>query len=750
MYRNIPAEMRAYKQFVCWRYEKTDTGKDTKLPICPQTGRLASVTDPSTWSTFDEACAAAPKYSGIGFVLTDSDPYACLDLDDTHGDKEAEARQILIYQEFASYAERSPSGAGCHVWIKGRIECGRRRSFVEVYSAGRYLAMTGNVINAAPIEERQKLLALLWAQMGGFQPTIYDGNGPEKEKDEEIIKRALAASNGEKFQTLLSGEWNGNYLSQSEADFAFVDIIAFYTQNADQIARIFRASILGQRAKAKRNDYVSYMIHKSFDKMLPPIDLDGIRNQLNAQIARIQYVPDLEACANPIAPDSTYPCPSGLLGEIARFIYDSAPRQVPEVALAGALGLMAGICGRSYNISGTGLNQYILLLAGTGIGKSAMATGIDKLLAAVAKTVPSVTDFIGPGEIASSQALSKYFDKKSASFVSIVGEYGLFLKQLTAFNAPSNLVGLRKILLAIYSESGEGKVLRPIIYSDHDKNSKEVISPAFSLLGETTPERYFELLDEKMIQDGFLPRFVTINYKGNRPYLNEGHEKVQPSASLISNVAALASNSLLLNNSKQVVVIQYDDYSRKTLYDFERYCTDEINAHRGDLVGAELWNRAHLKVLKIAGLIAAGCNPYHPCLDQCAVDWAIKLICEDVRAMSDKFLKGEIGNGSAETKQVEKLKSIIRNFAVKAWSEIKPYGVLNEKMHSEKILPYKYLNKRLANDSAFSRDKMGAKNALVRTLETLKNCGDIEEIPQGQIKSIYGPIGKCFAIIRID
>jgi len=53
------------------------------------------------------------------------------------------------------------------------------------------------------------------------------------------------------------------------------------------------------------------------------------------------------------------------LGEIAHFIYNAAPRQVEEVAIAGAIGLLSGICGRSYNVSGTGLNQYILLLAKT-------------------------------------------------------------------------------------------------------------------------------------------------------------------------------------------------------------------------------------------------------------------------------------------------------------------------------------------------------------------------------------------------
>lgn len=46
-----------------------------------------------------------------------------------------------------------------------------------------------------------------------------------------------------------------------------------------------------------------------------------------------------------------------------------APYPVKEIAVAGALGLAAGVMGRAYNVSQTGLNQYILTLAPTGAGK---------------------------------------------------------------------------------------------------------------------------------------------------------------------------------------------------------------------------------------------------------------------------------------------------------------------------------------------------------------------------------------------
>jgi len=64
--------------------------------------------------------------------------------------------------------------------------------------------------------------------MGSGAPAtlLYKGDEKETATDAEIIKQALAASNGEKFAKLNSAQWSELYPSQSEADFAFINIIA--------------------------------------------------------------------------------------------------------------------------------------------------------------------------------------------------------------------------------------------------------------------------------------------------------------------------------------------------------------------------------------------------------------------------------------------------------------------------------------------------------------------------------------------
>lgn len=50
---NIPLCLRERPQWVCWKWLEQD-GKRRKFPVDAQTGGAASVSDPSTWSSFGQ------------------------------------------------------------------------------------------------------------------------------------------------------------------------------------------------------------------------------------------------------------------------------------------------------------------------------------------------------------------------------------------------------------------------------------------------------------------------------------------------------------------------------------------------------------------------------------------------------------------------------------------------------------------------------------------------------------------------
>jgi len=773
----IPGEMRIYPQWIVWRFEESDGTKPTKVPYSAHTGRKASVTDPTTWTSFEQAVASLDSgmYSGLGFVLTEADPFGFIDLDDPferksdggykHGSVEecqrVMDRQLRIYNEFDSYAERSPSGNGLHIIIKGKLESGRKRSSVEVYSQQRFMTMTGNVYRDSPINDYTDLFVALWQQMGkgNVANVVYAGLAEATESDEDIVSRAMHAENGDKFSRLMAGNWEDEYSSHSEADLALINILAFYTQNRAQIVRIFQRSGLGARDKAKRVDYLNWNINKSFDRMLPPVDIEGLQNQLNEILEKrareerpaasedSNATPAVKVTAElPELSKDVYSVPPGLVGELAQFIYSQAVRPVPEIALAGALGLMAGIVGRAYNVSNTGLNQYVLLLAETGAGKEAIASGVDKLMSHVVRTVPAATEFIGPGEIASAQALIKYMAKSASSFVSMVGEFGIYLQQMASVNAAPHLMGLRRMMLDLYNKSGEGKVLRPSIYSDKDKNTTAVQAPSFTLLGESTPEKFYEGLHEGMISEGLLPRFLVIEYHGQRPDLNDNHVYAQPSFELIDRLSTVCAHALMLNSQHKAIAVQQDAQATAIFKQFNHHC--DMNIRSADReVRRHLWNRAHIKALKLAALVAVGNHPYDPTINADVATWAINLVVADVRNMLARFDAGEIGVDNDETKQLAKAVSTIKDYVVSPWSEVAKYaGESAGRLHQEKIIAYSYIQRRLASVAVFRKDRQGATGAIKRTLKTLTERGDLQEVSRATLAKDYGTSAVAYMI----
>lgn len=242
----IPTELRERPQWCL--------AGQNKRPLMVD-GRAASVSDPASWADFDTvSLAAAARGCGIGYVQTADDPYSCIDMDV----KDSTPRAVLdryqsIIERFDSYTEHSQSGRGFHVWAKGKIGAGKReRDGVEVYSQARFMICTGNVVRDLPIAERQALLTNMVAQMNPEAPPEVELTGDDVA---DYAAAAHAAEHGGELGRLFSGDWQGRYPSQSEADLMLVKLLLPLTESPLECWRTFRLSGLGKREKAERPDY---------------------------------------------------------------------------------------------------------------------------------------------------------------------------------------------------------------------------------------------------------------------------------------------------------------------------------------------------------------------------------------------------------------------------------------------------------------------------------------------------------------
>ena len=264
--QHIPAELRALPHWVCWRYEERN-GQRTKPPIDAKSNgklRYAKVNDPTTWSDFETAVAAAVRLGleGQGLCLSESDGLTGLDLDhvlnpDTY-ELKPEAAEVL--ERFAgTYSEVSPSGEGLRIWCYGKPErpgkCAGTVKWLEVYAypSNRYLTVTGNRYGATTaITEQQAALNWLHSRFmakskknsterGGKLPPSVDIAFDLD--DAALLTQARKAKNGAIFDALWAGNLSGHGGDASSADLALCNMLAFYTdRDAAHMDRLFRQS----------------------------------------------------------------------------------------------------------------------------------------------------------------------------------------------------------------------------------------------------------------------------------------------------------------------------------------------------------------------------------------------------------------------------------------------------------------------------------------------------------------------------
>ncbi|MFR4563030.1 phage/plasmid primase, P4 family [Anaerotignum sp.] len=250
LFQNIPEEMKNTPHWIMWRLIDKGGKKPAKVPFSVN-GDPAKVNSPDTWSDFQSAVNAykSGQFQGVGFVFTDT-PFVGIDIDGCIDLKTGEISQGAseIIEMAKSYTELSQSGSGFHIILRGELPQGRKRkgSF-EMYGNGspRYFAMTGNRWGAyTTIRESQNdINAIHQKYIADQKQDKANGQKPASLTDAQVIQTATAARNGGAFYALYKGDWSGKYNSQSEADIAFCNMLAFWTgRNQEQMDNIFRSS----------------------------------------------------------------------------------------------------------------------------------------------------------------------------------------------------------------------------------------------------------------------------------------------------------------------------------------------------------------------------------------------------------------------------------------------------------------------------------------------------------------------------
>ena len=264
----IPQTLKNIDNWVVWRKE---LGK--KIPYDPRTNRKANPTKPC--SSYEEALAYLEyggEYEGLGFTFTSDCNLTFIDLDnciDAEGN-ESELAQELQELFADTYIELSQSEKGLHIVCIGTVPSTVKTKEIEIYSCGRYMAMTGNSTNAKEPQEAQERLDLIFNRFKAEKAENKPQNAPQgyvykcSQDAQTIIEAIKRSRQGEKWTRLHEG-YIADYPSRSEAVLAYIAITNHFASGNDEITKeIFaQSSFPVDDPKYKQGYYIDRAIKKA-------------------------------------------------------------------------------------------------------------------------------------------------------------------------------------------------------------------------------------------------------------------------------------------------------------------------------------------------------------------------------------------------------------------------------------------------------------------------------------------------------
>lgn len=710
---DMPWQLKKLRRW-CFTGTEHDGGM-AKAPFAYVDGKFVPISvtsDHNKLVSYEELLPLLQQHPerGFGFVLTQGDGFTVADID--IGDDtpvEATEQWWKAVESYQTYTEASRSGGGYHLWFGGEIDGSYKRGGLELYSKERFIICTGNVILGYGIRFDQGLIDQFNQYISNSRKVdnIADIDEPEKLNDTDLLHEVYAYDHSGKFECLMTGDWD-KYLEimkqqgahgvdvfdASRADSAFMTIVTYYTRNIEQCKRLWRMSALanlelrypGNRKKQheKRNHVGSdrllhLAIKQAATENMKDEELRKAHAEEGAKLAKELHA-KRNTNANTGAAEPKYQMPPlqgklnyppGWMGELARHFYSTGVKQIKEFAIAEALSLASGLFGRAYNISGTGLNNYFMVLAPSGTGKSQLTAAPQEFMRLLEREqgVIDASKFVVTEAFTHRNAMMKVF-QENTSFLHALSEFGNHFRAMV--NPDGSTRTVRDLMVETYSKSGAYDVLGGVRYTDMEKTVNINHAVAYSFLGECVPETFYDCLNEEAFGDGFVSRFIFSEFSGEVPYDNIDRG-VRPSPALVDHMtqAVLCMSAALRDpNHVDVMPIALPPDIAEKFRALSRYCTDMVNQQNTSHAWNATWTRTNLKVMKVSALLAVMDNPTMPKVTEVHMNWAWDYVLRHNYLVWDAVQSGKVTMDGTTQRRAELIANVMRKFVEQPYMDI--------------------------------------------------------------------------------
>jgi hypothetical protein len=418
--------------------------------------------------------------------------------------------------------------------------------------------------------------------------------------------------------------------------------------------------------------------------------------------------------------------PDGIIKEIAEYSYRTSYYPLQEASLSVALMLMSGICGRGYMTpTKQGLNLWCILVGGTSCGKDEYQNGLKRIIHILSKNNKNIRNIFG-GEIVSGPGLETVF-QESPRYISYIPEFGDTFRSLANPTAPEYIQTLRRGLLNSFNSAGKGGSSEGRRKASGSDDKTYVERPCLCMAGEATPESLYGGMSLRELATGFLQRFILIDVDDASWSVDENkNHAAAPPDTLLARLDRLALMMDSCDQQDRYKQVQADAVAGPMLQAYMRGKRQRIMDTPQGLAIKEVINRAGLKALRIASLLAVAADIDLPIIREEHARWAINFVEKCDKNLLDRFATGEVGTG--QTKQEAEIMKVVEGILSTPDYARRKWGYTKELSESDNCFLYQTVKERVVNHPAFANDKAGAVTAFDRCITNLEIAGKLTKL----------------------
>lgn len=621
---NIPELMKQANRWHCW---KNING--AKIPVTLD-GSPAKSNDSATWTDYESAESASQFYTGIAFELGDG--FCGVDLDnciDEKGNLKQWAWPIVARFDGVAYAEISPSGTGIKLTTLASKPDGSRcvhkfpgeKEQLECYDKTRFWTVTGNTYNRqteigngqnaviwlcetylSTSQERTKAVTETLAVTWGVAPS----SDLERRAQAYLDACELPAVGGRNVACFkvaghlatITDDY-GAGMSQAQV----TELVEHWalSRGAEprdgEIAKAVASAMANgvQREEKKPQPMIS-------EESFPGVDISGILNGNTPQPEAPVLLTEFKELPREVAKAGKFPAECleapGFIGDLVKHNLENALYPLPELALAGALSLLASVTGGKVEGLRARTNAYIMGIAPSGGGKDySRELNRQILLKAGAGNI------CGPERIGSHAGIISSLAENWNTLFQI-DEIGNLLATMKNAASQPHLFNISSVLMQIYSSAKT--VWQADAYGDRNK-CKTLSYPHCVVYGTSVPDGFWESLTPDDLTKGLIGRFLVFEnekYVDFQPVKNEEPipEFIIQRVTDWVNHKTTDGNLATEQGGSSPRMMEPEDDAYERLTEHARVISDRRK--KEDPAEAALWSRHAEKTNKLAVLFA--------------------------------------------------------------------------------------------------------------------------------------------------